>query len=162
MRPQLMSIVAGAAVLAVADHGIAEPPGGRADATRWDDGVIGAAACGACHQAEYRDWLATPHARTWDVLGPADREDPRCTGCHTTSTRDGGHGVQCESCHGPGADYWPGYVMRDVKLAEALGLRRGDSVSMCSRCHTPETPSILPFRYKKALPLVNHGKRPQS
>lgn len=133
-----------------------EPPGGRAPADQWDDSVIGAAACGSCHQDQYRDWLATPHARAWSVLGPAEREDPRCVGCHTTSDRPGARGVQCESCHGPGADYWPDFVMRDRPLAGALGLKKGDSAAVCARCHTPDTPAILPFDIRRALPRVRH------
>lgn len=137
----------------------ARPPGGRTDATQWDDGVIGAQACGVCHAREYADWLATPHAQAYDSLSPADREDPACLTCHSTGRQLAQQAVQCESCHGAGADYWPDFVMRDPHLAGALGMRSGADIAVCSRCHTPETPSILPFDFKRVLPLVDHGKR---
>ena len=136
----------------------AAPPGGRADATAWDDGLLGADGCRVCHQRQYDDWGATAHARAFDVLPQASRTDARCLGCH--STGDGAHerGVQCESCHGPGADYWPSFVMRDKELARAIGLRAAGSPEVCGRCHTPEVPSLVPFLFKDALPRVNHSR----
>ncbi len=136
-----------------------EPPGGHPPAIEWSDGTIGAEACSRCHAEQYADWLTTPHARAFESLGPAEREDPACVGCHSTSARPAGHGVQCESCHGPGADYYPDFVMRDSQLAKALGLRAGGDEATCRRCHTPDTPSIEPFVYERAILKVSHRPR---
>jgi len=135
------------------------PPGGSTPANQWEDGIIGAQACGVCHVRELEDWQNTPHANAWHTLPLVDRENPRCQGCHTTGLQAGQTGVQCESCHGPGADYWPEFVMKDPQLAHALGLRKGDDIGTCTRCHTEDTPSIVPFDLREALPLVNHGSR---
>lgn len=136
----------------------ATPPGGRAHATDFDEGWIGADACGVCHAAEYADWLASPHAGAFEALAAAEQNDPRCLTCHSTGREPALRGVQCESCHGPGRDYWPGFVMRDRELAKALGMRKGGTIETCARCHQRDTPAIRPFHYKDALPLVNHGK----
>ena len=121
-----------------------------------EEGYIGARACAQCHQEEYRDWLSTPHATAADLL-PADRlDDPACTSCHSTGSEPHLRQVQCESCHGPGHDYWPDYVMRDPFLARALGMTAADDPAVCSRCHTPDTPSIEPFDFRRSLPLVSH------
>ena len=145
-----------AAVLAFIGVVGAAPPGGRVDATVWDDGLVGAEACGACHAAQYADWQTTAHAHAYDTLSEADRLDPKCNGCHATAPRPGLEGVQCESCHGAGVHYWPDFVMRDKPLATALGLRPGNEPATCGRCHTDASPSILPFDFKRALPLVDH------
>ena len=46
---------------------------------------VGDAKCKMCHRVQHTSWTASPHAAK---------------------------GVDCESCHGPGADYWPAAVMR--------------------------------------------------
>lgn len=135
----------------------AEPPGGDTAAGDWDDRLLGAQACGYCHPREYATWEATPHARAWEVLPAADAANPECLSCHATADRPGFRSVQCESCHGPGRDYWPDFVMRDPHLGAALGLRKGSEVEVCARCHTRDTPSIRPFDHRKAIPAVDHG-----
>ena len=86
---------------------------------------LGARRCKGCHPSQHAQWKATPHARAADSLSAGERRDPRCAGCHSTSTADGLEGVQCESCHGAGEHYWPAFVMRDVGLARAVGLTSG-------------------------------------
>lgn len=117
---------------------------------------LGARRCGTCHEAQYRHWEGTAHARAAERLVGMERRDPRCTGCHSTAAGQGLDGVQCESCHGPGGDYWPDFIMADRRLAQALGLEDGASAAICQRCHTHDSPSLVPFDHATALEQVRH------
>ncbi len=154
----LLGVPVAAAVLCAFGVVRAAPPGGRAAPLVWDGGNLGAQACGVCHERQYQDWLRTPHARAFEVLAPPDRTNPRCLVCHATGTAPELQGVQCESCHGPGADYWPDFVMRDKGLARAVGLRPAGAADTCGRCHVPEAPSLRPFKLEDALPRINHSR----
>lgn len=120
------------------------------------DEYVGALNCKSCHPSQYAHWRRTPHARAFASLKGEARRDPTCTGCHATAAREGHVGVQCESCHGPGAHYWPEHVMRDRELAEAAGLRQARSPEICRRCHTVDAPSLRPFDHASALERVIH------
>lgn len=117
---------------------------------------LGADKCRSCHEQAWQQWKTTPHARAADVLSAAERRDPRCTGCHATSARDGLLGVQCESCHGPGRHYWPEFIMKDLELARAAGLRSGGDPAACRSCHTADSPALRPFDAVDALRHVLH------
>ncbi len=117
---------------------------------------LGARRCKACHQTQYAQWKATAHARAAHSLSVAERRDPKCAACHSTSAADGLEGVQCESCHGAGEHYWPEYVMRDVGLARAVGLTSGKERVTCSRCHTADSPRLRVFDFAAALKKVVH------
>jgi hypothetical protein len=90
---------------------------------------VGVENCRLCHRAIYQSWLETPHART--RLAPD--ADQRCWRCHAT-VRGRLEGVQCESCHGGGVNYWPAEVMIDPDKAAMAGLKR-PSLDTCTRCH---------------------------
>lgn len=115
------------------------------------DEHIGAAQCAACHPEAYAWWKTTGHARASRVLQDAERRDPRCTSCHATAASEGHWDVQCEACHGPGRHYWPAFVMVDVNLARAAGLRSGAEPSTCNGCHTADAPGIRPFDLAAAM-----------
>ena len=117
---------------------------------------LGARRCKTCHQTQYAQWKATPHATAANVLSAAERRDPKCAACHSTSAADGLEGVQCESCHGAGRHYWPEYVMRDVGLARAVGLTSGAERVTCTRCHTADTTRLRAFDFAAALKKVTH------
>ena len=121
--------------------------------------AIGAKRCGACHEREYEDWKASPHAQALARLSAPKQRDPVCRSCHTTSpTSDDPEllGVQCESCHGLGSLYAPKYVMKDEKLRKLLGLEKV-TASTCQGCHDGDTPSTRPFDFTTWVKLVNHG-----
>jgi hypothetical protein len=79
--------------------------------------------CGNCHVGEQADWVQTKHASAWEDLQSSPSFGGSCAGagCHSVNWRgnqDGPanvgydavqdstyHGVQCESCHGPGFDH---------------------------------------------------------
>ncbi|MCB9528502.1 MAG: cytochrome c family protein [Myxococcales bacterium] len=145
LSPALLALaVLALAVLATGGAGLA-------------DDYIGAEQCKSCHPAEYAQWKATPHARASAALGPDERRDARCTGCHATAAEAGLWGVQCESCHGPGRHYWPDFIMRDAHLARAAGLQSGAEPSICRGCHTADAPRIVPFDTETALDRVRHA-----
>jgi hypothetical protein len=60
-----------------------------------------------CHRVQHQSWAASPHASK---------------------------GLDCEGCHGNGADYWPAGVMRDRAKAEAAGLVT-PTLASCRKCH---------------------------
>ncbi len=94
----------------------------------------GAEKCRPCHLPEFNSWSEAAHAgATADARGSADFQ-PSCLGCHATGGREDLEGVQCESCHGPGSEYWPIPVMMDVDKAVAAGLHI-PSQETCNRCH---------------------------
>lgn len=102
---------------------------------------IGASSCSQCHQVQYSRWSLSAHARATDPLPPRPSEfDASCLKCHATgweSTRTGAtelpglQNVQCEQCHGPGAEH-------AAKPAKGYG-RIGDMKTACSACHTSAT-----------------------
>ena len=121
---------------------------------------IGAEKCGSCHPDTYAQWRVSVHGKAEQRLPLAQRRDPRCTSCHSPQARDGFSGVQCESCHGAGANYWPAAVMKDKQLAEAAGLRKGNEEFMCRQCHRDENTKGIPFHFSSALEKILH--RPKS
>lgn len=78
---------------------------------------IGADKCGRCHEAQFTQWLTTPHARAFDTLErDSKQEDEKCVGCHVTgwqkpngfalnSSDPDLKNVQCESCHDVGTKH---------------------------------------------------------
>lgn len=89
--------------------------------------VVGPEACAECHDAEFRVWRETAHARLYESDEPLHRRDRAreiarnlgvrlikhdslCLSCHFTPTRRGDRvtavaGVSCESCHGAARDW---------------------------------------------------------
>jgi hypothetical protein len=64
--------------------------------------------------------------------------------------------VQCESCHGPGADYRKKKVMSDRDRAKANGLWSPEkNPAVCMTCHNHKSPTFDPMRY--ALPDGTHS-----
>ncbi len=110
----------------------------------------GSARCGTCHPAQLAAWQTTRHAATRDRF--SGRPEGRCLGCHGTGDAPAGSAIAvevgCEACHGAGTAYAEDDVMRNPKLARALGLvdvsTRAARVAMCARCHARSTRSA-PF-----------------
>jgi hypothetical protein len=146
---------------------------------------VGAAKCRSCHGKEligdqYGAWLRDPHRRAFETLksaesarlaatrglaGPA-HEAAECLRCHVTAhgvpaaarayELDPAHGVQCESCHGPGRDYRRKAIMSDLEKARARGLwEAGEDAAICTACHNRESPTFDPKRYR--LPGGGHA-----
>jgi len=93
---------------------------------------IGAERCKLCHRSIYVSWKATAHARATESLN-LERETPTCLPCHSTGP-SALPGVQCESCHGAGGDYWPPEIMIDPAKVREAGLITANQ-GICRKCH---------------------------
>jgi hypothetical protein len=131
---------------------------------------VGAKKCKACHMKQYKAWKKTTMATSFENLkagvkveekkkaGIEDKDytkDPDCLRCHTTGYgKPGGFksieetpelaNVQCEGCHGPGADFR--VIMKKnkkFKLEEvkAAGLTvPSETENNCMECHGGDSP----------------------
>jgi hypothetical protein len=112
---------------------------------------VGAKKCKICHKDVYDTWLLTTHATAYDRLSLEEKQDPDCVRCHSAGTTAKGvllEGVQCESCHGPGADYRKTSIMRDKELALENGLIEPEA-EVCESCHNEESPTFKGFDYEE-------------
>lgn len=121
---------------------------------------VGAAKCKMCHIKEYKSWEASKKAKTFSVLNAEQQKDPKCNVCHITGKLADGtvlEGVQCEACHGPGADYKAKEVMKDKKAAMAAGMIE-PTEAVCVTCHKKEgNPNFKPFNYAEAIKSPGAG-----
>ncbi len=128
------------------------------DAGRKAGRYAGASKCSSCHEREYLQWISTPHAGAYKTLLDRHRHfQPKCVSCHVVGFgaargfRIGDPesllaGVQCEVCHGPGADH------ADAPSKE--NIRRRVPEAVCLECHTPDHSDR--FVYAERLPKVLH------
>lgn len=114
--------------------------------------------CGKCHQTEYKIWEKSRHAHAFDALETKQRIfDAACVGCHSIGFQNQGFvnikvtpqfaGVQCEACHGPGAEH--------VKLPKAGNYHTPEAPGSCIMCHDRDNSPDFDFR--KYWPLVAHS-----
>ncbi len=150
---------------------------------------VGAKACAQCHSetrngGQFALWMWSAHAEAWAVLGTSrawqaaekagvpgnPQTKTECLRCHATGfqEREQGfadsfeveHGVQCESCHGPGSDYSKETVMRDRQAAMAAGLVIPNQQT-CRSCHSGDCPASLEqFSFEAAWKTVSHPRQP--
>lgn len=111
---------------------------------------VSAKKCKACHKDVYTSWETTPHATAFDKLSAEEQKKPECVKCHMTGTMADGtaiNNVECEACHGPGADYKKASIMSKKKWAadpekhKAMAIEAGlvyPTEETCVRCHTKE------------------------
>ncbi len=119
---------------------------------------IGVNKCKLCHKLQYTSWAATPHAKAFDTLKPADRTKKECIGCHTTAGKTDLPGVQCEACHGPGSEYKAINVMKDKAKAMAAGLKIPTEKD-CVVCHNKKSPTFKGFNFADAVKKVHAHKK---
>ncbi len=110
--------------------------------------------CNRCHQDEYDHWQTTAHASAFETLEKSLQSvNPECLRCHTTGQRDlpgdgsmevpaNLRGVQCESCHGIGAEH-----SRDGSYGKV-------TVATCAGCHDPD--NSPDFNFAEYLAKVTH------
>ncbi len=144
---------------------------------------IGVEKCKLCHNApakgaQYAQWTQSAHAKAYQTLGSEEakkvgaargiadpQKAPQCLRCHVT-----GHGapadkltdkykaedgVGCESCHGPGGDYWKMEVMKDHAKSVAAGLVVPTEAT-CRSCHNPDNPTHKGFEFTSFSAKVAH------
>lgn len=118
------------------------------------DKYLGADKCRRCHEAQYTQWLTTPHAKAVAALA-AQATDDKCIGCHVTGwQKPGGYtteskdpdlsNVQCEACHDIGTKHGRGE--KAAKITQAT----------CETCHTGEWGKAKGFDFAVYLKSVAH------
>ena len=136
------------------------PGGGRR-------GYVGAETCRSCHADAYAAWSATPHATAFATLEERLRDRaPACVGCHVVGyglptgyeidrdERAHLRGVQCESCHGPGAEH--------VRQPSVTTIRPTIPAEACGQCHDAEHSEPLGPRWEEAFAIGAHRVAPAS
>jgi 2',3'-cyclic-nucleotide 2'-phosphodiesterase (5'-nucleotidase family) len=115
---------------------------------------IGSEKCGRCHEAQFTQWLSTPHAKAFATLQNDKKQgDEKCIGCHVTGWHQPGgysfattepdlRNVQCESCHNVGTQHERGGQAAKV------------TKETCLNCHTGEW--AKGFDFATYLPKVSH------
>lgn len=148
---------------------------------------VGVAKCKMCHStekigAQYKIWEASKHAQAYadlasdtakavaKALGIDDpQKSPKCLKCHETgygeptsmfeASFDPTQGVQCESCHGAGADYWKMATMKGIYAktidAASVGLVL-PTEDVCVKCHNQESPFYHDFDFKTYSQKIAH------
>ncbi len=122
---------------------------------------VGSRSCRLCHAAINDSWASSRHAEAMNSLVKKSRQnDPDCLSCHVTGMEKQtapellwvkeDHpmaGVQCEACHGPGADH-----SKNPQSVEMQAVNE----NTCTRCHTEfKDPG---FDYSRDVHKVNHGQ----
>ena len=126
MKKQILWIAIVLAVVAVSSSAYAG-----------DHEYVGAAKCKMCHKVQYASWEGTNHAKATEAAkASTDREfSADCLTCHATNASEDFAGVQCEACHGAGADFKKMSIMKDLEAAKANGLMIPTQAT-CDGCHT--------------------------
>lgn len=129
MKQRILVVVFGMAALIMV--------GGSAMAQ--DHAYVGAEKCKMCHKVQYASWQETTHAKaTEHAKASTDRAfEAACLTCHATNSDEAMAGVQCEACHGAGADFRKMSIMKDKESAVANGLIIPTQAN-CDGCHTGE------------------------
>ena len=128
-----------------------EPPAEAQGFLGYDDEDEKLTVCGNCHVGQQASWELNGHADAWAGLQESGHAQEFCENCHTTgplgnstngpvgwaSTSDERyHDVQCESCHGPGAEH----VSNPDASQPIASLAVGDlsdlaNATSCAQCH---------------------------
>ena len=157
-----------------------------------DNKYIGADKCKSCHgKAEtgdqYAHWKTMKHAKAFETLasdaakkiatekGIADaQKSDQCVRCHVTAFGvpeaeikkgfDPAHGVQCETCHGPGEKHMKARFAAAASGEQAPGtvqVPAGEIVSVpdekvCLSCHNADSPTVKAFCFHEFSAKVRH------
>lgn len=151
---------------------------------------VGVAKCKTCHKTEAQGaqvakWEASEHAKAYKTLmseeavkiakekgiAKAPHEAPECLKCHVAALNAPAElkgesfvmedGVQCESCHGAGADYRKKTIMKNREEAIKNGMAAilvddGSAEKMCKTCHNQESPTFKGFNFKESWAKIAH------
>jgi len=147
---------------------------------------VGTSTCGMCHKSEKQGsqlsiWQNSKHSQAYNVLNDqkADEiakskgfqtkaiETPECLKCHVSGYNVDAKligdkfkvtdGVQCETCHGAGADYKSKKVMENREESIANGLLVHENIEeFCITCHNAESPTYVEFNFETMWNKIKH------
>ncbi len=161
---------------------------------------IGADKCKSCHSSaesgdQFGHWKAMKHAMAFETLASEEAKkagaergiaDPQksdeCVQCHVTAFGvpeeqikkgfDRAHGVQCESCHGPGEQHLKARFAAAAKSAgskDYVQVPEDEIVlvpkqEVCLACHNDKSPSYKAFCYHEFNARIRHlnPKKPRT
>lgn len=147
----------------------------------------GVARCKTCHRKEedgqqFAIWEASAHAKAFAALASDEakaigaekgienpQEADECLKCHVTGhgvaeeflgkRYDIADGVGCESCHGPGGDYYKKATMEGIASGEIDPASVGlviPTEETCLQCHNEESPTYKEFDYETFVAKIAH------
>lgn len=148
---------------------------------------VGVGKCKMCHKSEqageqFKIWSESAHAKAYETLASETalkiakangienpQEDDTCLRCHVTA-----HGVDakflgtkyakedgvgCESCHGPGGDYYKKSTMEALVAGTQdpaeVGLIMPDE-KVCITCHNDKSPTYTAFKFDEMVKKIAH------
>ena len=148
---------------------------------------VGVKNCKMCHSSKksgeaYKIWLESAHATAYETLGNEESkkiaaeqgiEDAQkageCLSCHITAygvedaRLEKGYsmeeGVTCEACHGPGSEYNPMKIMKQITAGEVDGAEYGliaPDKELCVSCHNEKSPTFKGFNYEEFVAKIAH------
>lgn len=149
---------------------------------------VGSKQCMPCHMApakgaQFKKWQDGPHSKAYETLASDyskevakeagvsgdPQEAAECLTCHVTGyeapkelktmkyTME--EGVGCESCHGPGGDYWKMNIMKGIDEGKLDGAEYGliePDEENCTQCHNEKSPTFDGFNYEEAYKQIAH------